>query len=382
MSTSAQSTRGRKPKYSSQEERRQARNARDRGKYQQRQLINRTTAFQNVFQAAPGPVPNLQNPIQLNDDFPPAYPQDPMQEGEDAGVQDIDDLGPDVDESEVGKLAVRLADQLIQFHGCCRDCHEHSNREHVDEHELHRGLQTFLDESEDEALSSCPDVLGSNQIAPHDDDLAGSMTAAQKRWVFSGIHPDDPEEAPAHICIQEGDMPCQTAQVTFDVDSITGFCPSLGVARGGIRWNFMQMPVSDLQSGLHLARRRVQFFDSHGHFHSVRRSVHEIPHYTLGRLIGFEDVSLYLLFPRLYREGQQSSRLLDDDFQTWMDQVLLPAIYRHHDSSQVQHYPSSYHHGKYNSTARGVEGRCRKVDALPREQLIMHFVPPDQLHAV
>jgi hypothetical protein len=121
--------------------------------------------------------------------------------------------------------------------------------------------------------------------------------------------------------------------VIFDVDSITGFCPSLGIAKGGIRWNIMQMPVSDLQSGLHLTRRRVQFFDSHGHFHSIRRPVHEIPHYTLGRLIGFEDVSLYLLFPRLYREGQQSSRLLDDDFQTWIDQVLLPAIYRHHDSA-------------------------------------------------
>ena len=55
--------------------------------------------------------------------------------------------------------------------------------------------------------------------------------------------------------------------------------------------------------------------------------VYEIPHYTLGRLVGFEDVSLYLLFPRLYRENQQTSRLLDDDFQVWMDQVLLPAIY-------------------------------------------------------
>ena len=86
---------------------------------------------------------------------------------------------------------------------------------------MHRGLQTFLDESEEEALSSCPDVLGSNQIAPHDDDLVGSMTAAQKRWVFSGIHPDDPEEAPAHICLQEEDTPCQTAEVTFDIDSIT-----------------------------------------------------------------------------------------------------------------------------------------------------------------
>jgi hypothetical protein len=49
----------------------------------------------------------------------------------------------------------------MQFHGCCRDCHKHCNIEHADEYELHRGLQAFLDESEDEALSSCPDVLGS-----------------------------------------------------------------------------------------------------------------------------------------------------------------------------------------------------------------------------
>jgi len=73
MSTSAQPTRGRKPKYSSQEERCQARNARDRAKYQQKQVITRATAFQNVFQAASGPVLNTQNPIQL-DEFAPASP--------------------------------------------------------------------------------------------------------------------------------------------------------------------------------------------------------------------------------------------------------------------------------------------------------------------
>lgn len=163
---------------------------------------------------------------------------EPVIERENVDVLDIDDQVLDVDESEVGKLAVRLANQLIQFQGYCRDCHAHSNREHADEHELHRGLQTFLDESEEEALSSYPDVLGSNQIAPHNNDLAGSITAAQKYWVFSGIHPDDPEEAPAHICLQEEDTLYQIAEVTFDIDSITGFCPSLGIAKGGIRWNF------------------------------------------------------------------------------------------------------------------------------------------------
>jgi hypothetical protein len=164
MSTSAQSTRGRKPKYSSQEERRQARNARDREKYRQKQLTNRATAFQNGFQAAPGPVPSIQHPMQLNE-FPPASPRDfqpvagyddgfiplqfddefeqllpppspslgsastdisevescelnvqePIEEVEDAEFPDIDDLLPDVDQLEVEKLAVRLTNQLVRF---------------------------------------------------------------------------------------------------------------------------------------------------------------------------------------------------------------------------------------------------------------------------
>jgi hypothetical protein len=362
-----------------------------------------TPASPRDFQS-PASQDNAFIPLQIDDEFedllPPPSPslgsasmdisdveyceinvQEPIQEVEDADFQDIDDFVLDEDESEVEKLAIRLTEQLVQFQGCCRDCHEDFNREHANEHEAHCSLQTFVSESTDRA-SGCPDVLSSSQIARYEDDLAGSMTVAQKRWTFSGIHPNDDEEIPEHICLQAGDTPCQTTGVSFDIDSITGYATSLGIAKGGIRWNLMQMPVSDLQSGLHLTCRRVQYFDSHGHFHSIRKPANEFPHYTLGRLIGFEDVSLYCLFPRLYREGQQSSRLVDDDFKTWIDQVLLPAMYRHHDSAQLQHYPSSFYHGKYNSTARGVEGRSRKVDVLPREQRIMHFVQPDQLHAI
>jgi Fe-S cluster biogenesis protein NfuA len=46
-----------------------------------------------------------------------------IEEVEDAGFQDIDDLVPDVGQSEIEKLAVRLTNQLVQFQGCCRDCH-------------------------------------------------------------------------------------------------------------------------------------------------------------------------------------------------------------------------------------------------------------------
>jgi hypothetical protein len=46
----------------------------------------------------------------------------------------------------------------------------------------------------------CRLFLGSNHITPYNNDLAGSITVAQKHWVFSGIYPDDPEEALMHIC--------------------------------------------------------------------------------------------------------------------------------------------------------------------------------------
>jgi hypothetical protein len=420
--------RGRQFVYQSQEEKYEAQKARQRERYQQKRAEQQYTVFQNTFSASQisnsslsdtNQVNNLAgqddefDSLQIEDEFdgllPPRSPSlgsasmdlsepepyelivqepieqienEPLQSMEDDEFEDVDHSVPNVVDPKVEELAIRLTNQLLQFQGCCTDCHQQAGQEHRSEYETHCSLQTFVAMSKDPILSNCPDILGSGRIAVHKDRLNETMSPAQKRWVFSGIHPDDPTGKPLHICVQEGDTPSQTAEVAFDIDSITGFCHSLGIAKGGIRWHFTQMPVSDLQSGLHLNTRRVSYYDRHGHFHQVNKPVHKIPHYTLGRLIGFEDVSLYLLFPRLFREDQQSSRLLDTDFRTWTDQVLLPAIYGHHNSTQLQHYPSSYDHGKYNSTARGVEGRSRKVDVFSREQQLIHLVPPDALATV
>lgn len=427
MPSSTLSKRGRKPQYGSTEQWREARNARRRHTYRKKQYQEQESSWNHTFQSASGhileeqhsqPFENFGNvwpPADQDNDFsfaqpagdefegilaPPTPIQSPSlgsasmdiseSETQDLDVpvtpigrnahvefQDIDELEPGADLSDIEKLSIRLVDQLLQFQGCCRDCHSDAAKTHADKHETHSSLQTFVSESR-----NCPDILGSGRIAKREDHLDQTMSTAEKRWTFSGIRPDNPDSSPEHICLEEGDTPCTTASVRFDIDSITGFATSLGIAKGGIRWNVMQMPVSDLQSSLHLNFLRVYFGDSHGHQHSILRPVHEIPHYTIARLVGFEDVSIYILFPRLYREGQQSSRLLDDDFETWMDRVLLPAIYHHCESDQTQHYPSSYQHGKCNATARGVEGRSRKIDALPREQLLMHFVPPEQLHDI
>lgn len=163
--------------------------------------------------------------------------EEPIQDVDGVDFLDISDLVPDTSDSEVEKLAKRLANQLIQFHRYYSDCHEHTNREHTSQHEMHYGLATFVAQTKDEVLSGCPDVLGSTQVAHHDDDLAGSIITAQKRWVFSGVYIDDSKETPVHICLQQEEKPCKTAEVIFDIDSITGFCPSLGIANGGIRWN-------------------------------------------------------------------------------------------------------------------------------------------------
>lgn len=153
----------------------------------------------------------------------------------------------------------------------------------------------------------------------------------------------------------------------FDIDSVVGFPTSLAIAQQGIHWHPSQMPIADLQSSLHLNPIPVHYEDRHGRAHTVRQPVHQVPHYTFGRLAGFEEISPYLLFPRLYREGQQCSRLRDEDFKKWIDEVLLPVIYRHQPSSMVQHYLSSHDHSMSNATARGVELRARAVEPTARQ---------------
>ncbi|KAB8239978.1 hypothetical protein BDV35DRAFT_386193 [Aspergillus flavus] len=221
-------------------------------------------------------------------------------------------------------LGQTLTDQLYTHHGCYIYCHRQRETRHSTQHTDH------------------PDVLRVPTMARREDHLA--------RQVSKPSHAD-----PVHVCLATDHRSDTVTEVTFDIDSIVGFASSLAVAKQGVRWNPTQMAMSDLQSSLHLDPLPVQYLDPQGRSHRALRAVHEIPHYTFGRLTGFEDISLILLFPRLYRKEQQSSRLRDQEFQIWMDQVLLPAIYRHHDGSLVQHYPSSFEHSRLNGTARGVE---------------------------
>ncbi|KAH8654320.1 hypothetical protein BGZ61DRAFT_435165 [Ilyonectria robusta] len=281
----------------------------------------------------------------------------------------------DDEQDPVRHLAHELTEQLAKFRGCCNDCHQEADCERSDDPNEHISLAMYLEF----APELGPDILGSATIAHQKDDLAGKLDAATRREMFCGIGSRD--EIP-RICLREDDGVTDDAGVSFDVDSIIAFPSCLAVAKQGIRWSPTQMTVSDLQSDLHLRSRPVTYLDATGIQHQVHRPVHQIPHYTFGRVVGLEDISLYFLFPNLYREEQKCSRLRDEDFQLWTDGILFPAIYKCYSSAHVQHYPSSYDHSRYNSTARGVETLAQRVHPVAREQQLVYFLPPEALAEV
>ncbi|PNP55221.1 hypothetical protein FNYG_15524 [Fusarium nygamai] len=221
-----------------------------------------------------------------------------------------------------------------------------------------------------------PDIVSHETIAHQKDDLAGKLSPESRRQIFCGV--DSREEVP-YICLDEDERVSDGAGVSFDIDSVVAFPSNLAVAKKGIHWSPTRMTVSDLQSDLHLRSIPVTFVGTNGKQHQVHRPVHQIPHYTFGRVIGFEDISLYLLFPNLYREEQKCNKLRDEDFRLWMDGILLPAIYQCYSAAHVQHYPSSYDHSRYNSTARGIEGLSQRMHPVAREQQLVYYLPPEAL---
>ncbi|EWZ79008.1 hypothetical protein FOWG_16786 [Fusarium oxysporum f. sp. lycopersici MN25] len=259
-------------------------------------------------------IPNTGSPPYAEDPVAVPNHQDPD------AVQDVSDTipetSPQVGDGEPGPiehLALELVEQLIKFQGCCNECHQAEKRSHLGDTNEHISLAVYLDFTPELG----PDILSHETIAHQKDDLAGKLSPESRRQLFCGI--DSREEVP-YICLDEDERVSDGAGATFDIDSVVAFPSNLAAANKGIHWSPTQMTVSDLQSDLHLRSIPVTFLDTNGKQHQVHRPVHQIPHYTFGRVIGFEDISLYLLFPNLYLEEQRCSKLRDEDFRLWMDE--------------------------------------------------------------
>ena len=268
----------------------------------------------------------------------------------------------------MNESAFRLAEQLTQFLGCCRDCHQDQSDVH-DQAELeidreHWDLSTY-----NAHMDSLPDLLHNKGFL----DSPDLLDEARAEETYCG-----PDDEPPVICLAHERTKSRKPIISFDIDSVIGFPSSLAVARQGLK--LFLTPKSNTDLGNVRVGLKVQYLDDDGNLRGRHNTpVHKIPNYCIGRLCGFEDLMLYVLFPRMYQDKRPTSNLRECDIQRWIDDILLPAIYSQLESSQVQHLPSSHQHSKNLSLGRGIQSRVRGVGDNPRQQMLHYFLKADIL---
>ncbi|KAJ5102460.1 hypothetical protein N7532_002989 [Penicillium argentinense] len=296
------------------------------------------------------------------------------------GSGDSDNGYPQSDRLSTGtenldSLGVRLAQQILQFQGCCPECHQQSMEPLVNQERSSIPTIRLADLQK----WHCPQVLGSPRLPDAETTWTKNWSATDRRQLFCGIGND--QETPPVVLITDEEKELLPRDIMFDTDSVTAFIGSLAAARQGIRWQPVQRPVSDLQSSLHLDPLPVEYTDRRsGRSRRTHMPVHKIKHYTLGRVVGMEDASIYVLFPGLSHPRSPTARLSGEDFGTWMDQVFFPALEVAYSGHYLQHYPSSYAHALLNTWAAWKE--ARSVTTQARQQQLNHFLPPEGLAAI
>jgi hypothetical protein len=184
-------------------------------------------------------------------------------------------------------------------------------------------------------------------------------------------------------CIQPG-----SAEVTFDIDSFLGFAQDLAFARQGIDINLFPRFHTNIQNSLHLYY--TVYHDSGQGERPVRVKLQNVPHYCFGRVLGHEDITLYLFFPRMYipekatnfpgKGGGETHNLL----QTWTDSILIPAIFRYSPATSRQHIPCSWEQARQKAQAYHAERLTKgDYDKLADQGLFLHYsLHPQSLAAI
>lgn len=236
---------------------------------------------------------------------------------------------------------------------------------------------------------ACPDLLrppANNQIAQHPTPWDTLLPPPERRKIFTGLHPPTAEDSsaePPTVDLESDTVSDDgTLQVALDIDSAGGLASSLAVAREGIYWKARRANISNLQSGLHLDSIRVQWLDARGQLRHRRQPLHRVPHLPFGRLGGFYEVELYILFPRLYHPLQDHFVITKEEWETWTDEIFLPAIQAVSPSSIGQHFPSSAAHIERSANAPQRETRTQAGAGAVYTQDFHYRLQPDRLAAL
>jgi hypothetical protein len=285
---------------------------------------------------------------------------------------------------EVTQLGRALAQQLHLHHGCGGACPSASDGSRPTESNLQL----------DEVITwPCPDTLASSSLGiVEEGSWAEQFPPSQRQKIYCGFggeansnntdggssHGEQSAQVPSIVMHSEHVLLDVPVDITFDIDSAGGHATSLAVARQGIHWNPVPAPVvSNLKSSLHLTPLPISYVDREGKTRRRRCPIHKIPHMQFGRLVGFEDVALYVIFPRLYQPQRKTSQLDNAELATWTERVILPALHQCYPASAIQHFPANAKHMQLNATARGIEGKV--TERGPRVQLLQYHLAPAPL---
>jgi hypothetical protein len=132
--------------------------------------------------------------------------------------------------------------------------------------------------------------------------------------------------------------------IQYNIDSFLGFPKSLAFAQQGLEiYLFLHFYIN---LGTNLYIYIPVRTGRHGRTSKV--PIYKVPYYCLGKVLSYEDISVYLFFPRIYNidkptnfPGKADSNRVYSLLEDWTDKILIPAITRHYSASTLQHLPTS-----------------------------------------
>ena len=85
----------------------------------------------------------------------------------------------------------------------------------------------------------------------------------------------------------------------FDIDSFLGYTRSLAFAKQGFDINLFPRFHANIQNNLYLYT--TIYYDYGRGEKPVKVKLQKVPHYCLGRVLGHEDILVYIFFPKIGR---------------------------------------------------------------------------------
>ncbi|KAJ5102449.1 hypothetical protein N7532_002978 [Penicillium argentinense] len=267
----------------------------------------------------------------------------------------------------------KLAQQfLVGIHGCSAQKHRESLAAHIEAEEScnHHKLDQLFHHA-------IPRTLDKSQLFPR-QALQEETPLVPDQWreIFSGTTPQYRDGKPKQVCLHAERSQKMPSMTSFDVDSILGFVDSPAVAVHGIRFYSAPQYYQNIHSDVHITIKREA--GSHQRPRLLTSRLKDVPHFLFARVEGADFLTLHIFFPHLPHYCD-FTRLTDEQFSRWFDQIFYPALRQVCAVDHLQHLPASYQHALATCRASRVENCLRDTPGHQPQLQMSYFLPPQCL---